>query len=124
MADEHAKDIDAMIENALGGEPLRAAMRIRSSTRRCKERGAALLDHEHARFRYAMATLGVAFLAALFTFGMGCAGTSSPPPDRAEVQASKPHPKAVWMQGQWAWKGRKVGYVWVPGHWRVPPPRK
>jgi len=37
-----------------------------------------------------------------------------PPPLRAEVKPPKPHRKAVWIAGHWLWKGKAIGYVWVP----------
>jgi hypothetical protein len=45
-----------------------------------------------------------------------------PPPQRVEVvNAVRPAPAAVWINGYWLFDGR--GYLWVASHWEVPPPR-
>lgn len=80
--------------------------------------------HHCARFIrriWLSAILGAALLAGATLSGMtGCAGTTPPPPARAELRPSKPHPRAVWVPGSWVWNGRKAGYRWVEGHWRKP----
>lgn len=43
-----------------------------------------------------------------------------PPAAVAEVIPPKPRPEAVWMDGQWSWRGRY--YVWQRGGWVLPPP--
>ena len=43
----------------------------------------------------------------------------APPPPRHEVIPPRPHPNAVWMEGEWAWAGNN--YVWVPGRWETKP---
>jgi hypothetical protein len=45
-----------------------------------------------------------------------------PPPPR-EVVTVRPAREAVWVQGYYAYTGRRGNpYMWVPGHWEVPPP--
>jgi hypothetical protein len=46
-----------------------------------------------------------------------CAGSPPPPAQTAEVRPPRPTPEATWVPGHWAWKGRRLGYVWVAGHW-------
>ena len=43
-----------------------------------------------------------------------------PPAAVAEVIPPKPRADAVWMDGQWSWRGRY--YVWQRGGWVLPPP--
>jgi hypothetical protein len=43
-----------------------------------------------------------------------------PPAAAAEIVPPKPHPDAVWIDGQWSWRGRY--FVWQRGGWVVPPP--
>jgi hypothetical protein len=63
----------------------------------------------------------VSILAAPLLSGLaGCAGSSPPPPAHAELRPVKPHPRAVWVPGRWVWSGRKAGYRWVEGHWKIP----
>jgi len=67
------------------------------------------------------AMVATALLAGAMLSGtVGCAGTAPPPSARAELRPMKPHPRAVWVPGRWAWSGRKDGYRWVDGHWRKP----
>jgi len=42
-----------------------------------------------------------------------------PPPARVEVVPSAPRPDAVWIDGEWMWRGRRWG--WQKGRWVVPP---
>ena len=42
-----------------------------------------------------------------------------PPAGFAEVVPPQPNGDAVWIDGHWAWRGRK--YVWERGGWVVPP---
>ncbi len=37
-----------------------------------------------------------------------------------EVVTAPPSPAALWIPGYWAYDG--VRYVWVAGHWEIPPP--
>jgi hypothetical protein len=43
-----------------------------------------------------------------------------PPPARAEIVPLDPEPTtgAVWIDGEWEWKGRR--WVWKGGRWEVP----
>jgi hypothetical protein len=43
-----------------------------------------------------------------------------PPPARVEVVPAMPKdiPGAVWVDGEWQWKGRR--WVWSPGQWQAP----
>ena len=43
-----------------------------------------------------------------------------PPPARVEIVPAPPDPNAVWVDGEWLWKGRR--WVWQPGGWQVPRP--
>lgn len=45
-----------------------------------------------------------------------------PPPARVEVVSDAPRdmPGAVWVDGEWQWKGRR--WVWSPGQWQQPLP--
>ena len=43
-----------------------------------------------------------------------------PPPPPAELQTAQPTPSAVWIYGYFDYNGG--GYVWVAGHWEIPPP--
>src|SRR6202789_3657310 len=43
-----------------------------------------------------------------------------PPPPPAELQTAQPTPSAVWIYGYYEFNGQ--GYVWIPGHWEIPPP--
>jgi WXXGXW repeat (2 copies) len=45
--------------------------------------------------------------------------TVAPPPARVEVRPVAPSPHHVWLEGHWAWRGRR--YVWLPGYWALPP---
>ena len=45
-----------------------------------------------------------------------------PPPPPIYVRAVAPGPGYVWVEGYHRWDGR--AYVWVPGVWVVPPPRR
>jgi hypothetical protein len=44
---------------------------------------------------------------------------SPPPPPRVEARPPQPLAAAVWAQGYWHYAGGR--WVWVPGHWAVPP---
>jgi len=44
-----------------------------------------------------------------------------PPPARVEIVPGQPHPAAVWIDGEWVWRGRRWG--WGRGRWVIPPPR-
>ena len=39
----------------------------------------------------------------------------TPPPPKAGIVQTCPHPHMVWVPGHWVWKGRCKGYVWIPG---------
>jgi hypothetical protein len=43
-----------------------------------------------------------------------------PPPAHVETLPPRPSPRAVWIDGQWAWDGQQ--WVWLPGGWSVPDP--
>lgn len=43
-----------------------------------------------------------------------------PPPQAAEVVPAAPSPNALWIPGYWSFNGN--AYVWLAGHWEVPPP--
>jgi hypothetical protein len=68
-----------------------------------------------------MTRIGIRFGVVLtaLVLSVGCAGTivvrDAPPPPKVEVKPARPGPKAVWIDGHWAWKGGK--YTWVSGHW-------
>ena len=42
------------------------------------------------------------------------------PPPPAESQTPQPTPSALWIYGYYDFNGSQ--YVWVPGHWEIPPP--
>jgi hypothetical protein len=42
------------------------------------------------------------------------------PPPPSELQTAQPTPSAMWIYGYYDFEGG--GYVWVPGHWEIPPP--
>jgi hypothetical protein len=42
-----------------------------------------------------------------------------PPPARVETVPPKPASGAVWLEGQWSWRGRK--WAWREGYWAAPP---
>jgi hypothetical protein len=42
------------------------------------------------------------------------------PPPVAEAQTPQPTPSAVWVYGYYDFDGAR--YLWVPGHWEIPPP--
>lgn len=44
----------------------------------------------------------------------------APPPPPSEVMTYQPRPDAVWVSGYYAYDGYR--YVWVQGHWEIPPP--
>jgi hypothetical protein len=46
-----------------------------------------------------------------------------PPPPTPDVVVAQPAPQAVWLAGYWAYTGQGSRYVWVPGHWEIPPPQ-
>ncbi len=52
---------------------------------------------------------------------------TQPPPPPPPIQRSEmsgpahPPPGAIWIDGYWLFDGRS--YLWVIGHWEVPPPR-
>src|SRR5450432_2948884 len=43
-----------------------------------------------------------------------------PPPARAEYMPKSPVSNAVWIDGEWRWKGRR--WAWESGRWVVTPP--
>jgi hypothetical protein len=43
-----------------------------------------------------------------------------PPPARVEIVQARPEPDAVWVDGEWQWKGRR--WIWQPGGWQIPYP--
>lgn len=43
-----------------------------------------------------------------------------PPPPVADVVTASPAPNAIWIHGYWSYTGS--AYVWMAGHWEVPPP--
>ncbi len=43
-----------------------------------------------------------------------------PPPPRAEAVPPKPANDAVWIDGEWQWRGKK--WAWSPGMWAIAPP--
>lgn len=45
-----------------------------------------------------------------------------PPPARAEIIPVRPGGAYVWVPGYWA--RRPAGYVWLAGHYEVPPARR
>jgi hypothetical protein len=47
-------------------------------------------------------------------------GAAPPPPPPAELQTAQPTPSAIWIYGYYDFDGN--GYLWVPGHWEIPPP--
>ena len=70
MMIDRRQDIDAIIEQALRTERMRPTpMNLHRGVEQ-RVRIAQLRDHEALRFRYSMATLGVAFLAALLVAGL------------------------------------------------------
>ncbi len=48
-------------------------------------------------------------------------GAQRPPPPRAENPGVAPGPGAVWLQGYWRWEVTRSEYVWIAGHWELPP---
>jgi hypothetical protein len=42
-----------------------------------------------------------------------------PPPARPEIIPDPPRDDAVWIDGEWAWRGRR--WAWRSGRWVVPP---
>jgi WXXGXW repeat (2 copies) len=44
-----------------------------------------------------------------------------PPADVVEVVPAQPSPDHVWIRGHYRWDGVAGAYVWVPGHWQLPP---
>lgn len=42
-----------------------------------------------------------------------------PPPARVEYVPEQPNGAAVWVDGEWVWRGRR--YAWKPGRWVKPP---
>ncbi|HZQ50952.1 MAG TPA: YXWGXW repeat-containing protein [Bryobacteraceae bacterium] len=45
----------------------------------------------------------------------------APPPVVIEHPPVRPGPNFIWIRGFYRWDGAR--YVWVPGHWVVPPRR-
>ena len=71
-----------------------------------------------------MAILSVStILAGVAIFLLGCSPpavvTVRPPEPRIEVYGTPPHAEAVWISGNWRYKGEE--WVWIPGHWSRPP---
>ncbi|HEY3763482.1 MAG TPA: YXWGXW repeat-containing protein [Verrucomicrobiae bacterium] len=44
---------------------------------------------------------------------------AAPPAQETDVVVTSPGPDYVWVDGEWDWNG--VGWVWVGGHWILPP---
>jgi hypothetical protein len=46
----------------------------------------------------------------------------APPTPQVEILPERPaeRPEAVWVDGQWLWRGRR--WEWEPGRWEVPLP--
>lgn len=70
MSIDRHQHIDALIEQALRSERLRPTPIMLHRRVEQRVRIAQLRDHEALRFRYSMATLGLAFLAALLVAGL------------------------------------------------------
>lgn len=43
----------------------------------------------------------------------------APPAAQQEVPTPRPTSDHVWVAGYWRWQNNQ--YLWVPGHWEVPP---
>lgn len=43
----------------------------------------------------------------------------APPAVQQEVPTSRPSADHTWVAGYWRWQNNQ--YMWVPGHWEVPP---
>lgn len=48
-------------------------------------------------------------------------GAQRPPPPRAEDPGVAPGPGAVWLQGFWRWDLARTEFLWIDGHWELPP---
>jgi WXXGXW repeat (2 copies) len=61
--------------------------------------------------------------AAGCSLGPPYAQTAPPPMPAApaEVRPAQPAPNYVWLPGYYTWRASDRAYVWVPGHWAVPP---
>lgn len=46
---------------------------------------------------------------------------TAPPPDLVETQTPQPGPEYVWVSGYNRWDDSSGQYVWMQGHWAVPP---
>ena len=74
--------------------------------------------------RVRVALLIVVLLAAVgCTLGSRYAQTAPPPMPAApaEVRTPQPAPNYIWVPGYYTWRAADRAYVWVPGHWAVPP---
>jgi len=81
---------------------------------------------EQGKFRQ---LLRAALVSGFMLSTAACASASGrvyvrygPPPPIVEVRAIAPGPRYVWVDGYHRWDGR--AYVWMPGVWVVPPPRR
>lgn len=67
------------------------------------------------------------FISTLLGLALGLGSTQAaevvvkiaPPVRIVERRTAAPGPQHVWLAGYHRWDGR--AYVWVPGHWEVPP---
>ena len=66
-----------------------------------------------------MATV-LLLLSSLLMIGCAVYTRPAPPPGRAEIRKARPCQDASWKSGHWRWEGKRIGYRWVPGHWRCP----
>jgi hypothetical protein len=84
------------------------------------------MDRRARGYAIATATLLLACTASLPRPSYTAQPTSAlvetpfpPPPARAEFVPAQPAKDAVWVDGEWTWRGHKWG--WVAGRWVVPP---
>lgn len=73
-----------------------------------------------------LATVGSVLIAAAVLGGCYMPPSSvqappTPPPAPMETVSAQPGPSYVWVPGTYTWQPATRTYVWVPGHWTVPP---
>ena len=93
-------------------------LRAAGASRRCAPRRRRL---RRSRARSGFAAIGFSSAAAGSGRPASTKGAQRPPPPRAENPGVAPGPGAVWLQGYWRWDLARTEFVWIDGHWELPP---
>lgn len=77
------------------------------------------------RVRHAWIAVSIVMLLTAAGCSLGGPYAQNAPPPMpaapAEVRSPQPAPNYLWVPGYYTWRASDRTYVWVPGHWAVPP---